>query len=152
MNRPRLVRSLRIAWSVTWGVVVVLLIALWVRSYLAHDRFYGWFHPSGFFQVDSEYGCLDFIAIAERPPLESHWHFDSKDTEKFVGQWALTIPWRPQWSVILVVPDWFVFLIVTTAATASWTTWRSARFSLRALLIAMTLVAVSLGIIVWATK
>jgi hypothetical protein len=33
MNRPRLVRALRIAWSVAWGSVAVLLVALWVRSY-----------------------------------------------------------------------------------------------------------------------
>ena len=26
-------RKLRIAWSVAWGVVAVLLIVLWVRSY-----------------------------------------------------------------------------------------------------------------------
>ena len=26
-------RKLRIAWSVAWGIVAVLLIALWVRSY-----------------------------------------------------------------------------------------------------------------------
>ena len=29
---------LRIAWSVAWGVVAVLLIALWVRSYSFSDR------------------------------------------------------------------------------------------------------------------
>ena len=33
MNRPRLIRGLRIAWSVWWGIVCVLLIVLWVRSY-----------------------------------------------------------------------------------------------------------------------
>src|SRR4030095_6915172 len=30
-------RKLRIAWSVTWGVVAVLLCVLWVRSYQATD-------------------------------------------------------------------------------------------------------------------
>jgi hypothetical protein len=30
-------RKLRIAWSVFSGVVAVLLIALWVRSYFRHD-------------------------------------------------------------------------------------------------------------------
>src|SRR4051794_22609027 len=30
-------RKLRIAWSVFWGVACVLLIALWVRSYLWID-------------------------------------------------------------------------------------------------------------------
>jgi hypothetical protein len=31
-------RKLRIAWSVAWGVVAVLLCVLWVRSYWAFDR------------------------------------------------------------------------------------------------------------------
>ena len=30
-------RKLRIAWSVAWGIVAVLLVALWVRSYRWHD-------------------------------------------------------------------------------------------------------------------
>jgi hypothetical protein len=30
-------RKLRIAWSVAWGIVAVLLIALWVRSYWVAD-------------------------------------------------------------------------------------------------------------------
>jgi hypothetical protein len=33
-------RKLRIAWSVAWGIVVVLLIALWVRSYWIADIVY----------------------------------------------------------------------------------------------------------------
>ncbi len=32
-------RRLRIAWSVTWGIVAVLLIALWVRSYWCAEAF-----------------------------------------------------------------------------------------------------------------
>jgi hypothetical protein len=36
MVRPRLIRGLRIAWSVVCGILCVLLIALWVRS---TDRF-----------------------------------------------------------------------------------------------------------------
>jgi hypothetical protein len=30
-------RKLRIAWSVFWGIVAVLLVALWVRSYYRDD-------------------------------------------------------------------------------------------------------------------
>src|SRR5262249_19882304 len=33
MNRPRLIRNLRIAWSAWWGMLCVLLIVLWVRSH-----------------------------------------------------------------------------------------------------------------------
>jgi hypothetical protein len=31
-------RKLRIAWSVAWGVVAVLLVVLWVRSYWVCDN------------------------------------------------------------------------------------------------------------------
>jgi hypothetical protein len=30
-------RKLRIAWSVAWGIVAALLVALWVRSYASRD-------------------------------------------------------------------------------------------------------------------
>src|SRR5262245_33287233 len=33
MDRPRLIRGLRIAWSAWWGILCVLLVVLWVRSY-----------------------------------------------------------------------------------------------------------------------
>src|SRR5262245_51834683 len=32
MVRPRLIRDLRIAWRVAFGILCVLLVALWVRS------------------------------------------------------------------------------------------------------------------------
>ena len=37
MTRPRLIHGLRIAWSVWWGILCVLLIVLWVRSYWWFD-------------------------------------------------------------------------------------------------------------------
>jgi hypothetical protein len=37
MDRPRLIRGLRIAWRVAWGILCVLLVVLWVRSYWWED-------------------------------------------------------------------------------------------------------------------
>src|SRR3954462_2230461 len=37
MNRPRLVRALRITWTAFWGIAAVLLLCLWVRSYWRTD-------------------------------------------------------------------------------------------------------------------
>jgi hypothetical protein len=48
----------------------------------------------------------------------------------------------------LIVPHWFGVIVLGIIAALSWTT-RSSRFSLRTLLIATTLVAVGLGLIVW---
>src|SRR5262245_43126813 len=38
MQRDKVVRFLRIAWSVWWGILCVLLVVLWVRSYWRWDR------------------------------------------------------------------------------------------------------------------
>ena len=38
-TNPMKYRKLRIAWSVAWGVVAVLLCVLWVRSYWWAERF-----------------------------------------------------------------------------------------------------------------
>lgn len=48
----------------------------------------------------------------------------------------------------LVTPYWFSAILVGTIAAIPWTRSYN-RFSLRTLLIAMTLVAVGLGLIVW---
>jgi hypothetical protein len=40
-------RKLRIAWSVGWGVLCLLLVALWVRSYWWRDTYSGPSHNSG---------------------------------------------------------------------------------------------------------
>jgi hypothetical protein len=58
-------RKLQIAWSVVWGVVAVLLIVLWMRSYWWTDS--AWrYTPNGGMRVDSLYGKIIFKA-ASRP-------------------------------------------------------------------------------------
>jgi hypothetical protein len=48
-------RKLRTAWSVAWGVVAVLVIALWVRSY--------WYVDGAFFKISNS----DFVMLASVP-------------------------------------------------------------------------------------
>jgi hypothetical protein len=50
-------RKLRLAWSVFCGIACVLLIALWVRSYFAHDAL-GCVSGSAYLQIDEAYGGL----------------------------------------------------------------------------------------------
>ena len=45
-------RKLRIAWSVTWGIAAVLLIALWVRSYWVYDLLEGNVWGKNFYVMD----------------------------------------------------------------------------------------------------
>src|SRR5690349_10130896 len=40
MNRPRLIRGIKIAWSAFCGLAVVLMIVLWMRSYRGCDVIY----------------------------------------------------------------------------------------------------------------
>jgi hypothetical protein len=49
------------------------------------------------------------------------------------------------------VPYWFALLSCIAIGAASWAQW-SKRFSLRTLLIGITLVAMLLGLIVWLSK
>src|SRR5436190_20522291 len=50
-------RKLRIAWSVWWGVVAVLLCVVWVHSYFSFDLLFVRSDPGGF-QFTSTYGRL----------------------------------------------------------------------------------------------
>src|SRR4051812_7203329 len=141
-------RKLRIAWSVFWGIVAVLLVVLWVRSYLYHDRVLIRFrqanHVTG---VVSAHGALclgegdtadlgenQFRLITKRarqsliddlgPPLKLHAFG--------YGDWYITIP---------------LWLVVIPTIIACFAPWH--RFSMRMLLIATTLVAVVLGLLVY---
>jgi hypothetical protein len=54
-------------------------------------------------------------------------------------------------AVVATAPDWFAILFCAILGGTTWIRWPK-RFSLRTLLIATTLVAVVLGLIVWATR
>lgn len=56
-----------------------------------------------------------------------------------------------KYQVKVIFPLWSLLLVMAVTSTLPWIRW-SRRFSLRTLLIAMTLVAALLGAIVWATK
>ena len=107
-------RKLRIAWSVVWGVVAVLLVVLWVRSA----------------------GRLDIVCYRTTTPPTFH-----------LSALPRTFGLRPSLGKILVrFPIWFLILVASTFAAVPCFHWR---FSLRTLLIATTLVAIVLGLIVW---
>jgi hypothetical protein len=77
------------------------------------------------------------------------WSVRSIDLTVF---WGAPIPARPAWGVDLKavrVPYWFASSLSILLATLPWFYWR---FSLRTLLIGTTLVAVVLGLIVYAIR
>jgi hypothetical protein len=154
-------RKLRIAWSVGWGVVAVLLIVLWIRSYWWTDILA---HTGGqtYVAVSTSHGITVLRCCQAKPlvtlgnklgwdlqespaatsfgglkPLE--WKFDRANTA-FVFDLAISVP-------CFCCASFFALL-----AVLPWELKIPSRFSLRTLLIATTLVAVALGVIVYAVK
>ena len=142
-------RKLRVAWSAFWGLACVLLIVLWVRSYWVADWLLG-----GSVNVMSARGHLRFRDTYNmnnaQPQLVSaginrilpftNLHFRSYDPDAMLPV-----------NVGKTIPDWpFATALIVLSASAwiplSW------QFSLRTLLIATTLVAVVLGLIVAAPR
>src|SRR6185295_18129822 len=148
-------RKLRIAWSVFWGLACVLLIVLWVRSYTIMDWCYGLPHAGNTFHLQSAHGR----AILFERQETAKWEMGSVPL-KNCGQ-ELRLPYTGSYSASMIsikalggnriatVPLWPLLIGVVLAATAPWLRWR---FSLRTLLIATTLVAVVLGLIMVAMR
>lgn len=169
MNRPRLVRALRIAWSVMWGIACVLLCVLWVRSYwhadylrgtlkfdnlqivsdagrLLYTYEHGDYFGNGFSWLINE--SVDVESDREQLPFLANWVGVDIDTYTpsikagfCAGETVL--------GYAIMVPHWFAALTIGTLGALPWLRW-SKRFSLRTLLIATTLIAVGSGLIVWS--
>jgi hypothetical protein len=149
-------RRLRIAVSVFFALVAVAFAVLWVRS---HYRYYGLVrtYPNQSFFIlecaDGEIACSRFNRPASRNP--AGYIFFSKPVERprltQSSSSALGFQFLsgPQ-SDYFVLPIWFPMLLFGLAAAAL-PFKPTRRFSLRTLLIATTLVAVVLGLAVWAS-
>jgi hypothetical protein len=139
-------RKLQIAWSVVCGIACVLLIALWVRSYWWVDQILGPVFGKRF-AAGSMPGALVMGISSDRP---ISWRLGSNHSDEWLrlGDYPSRI-----WGMFhfehfsFVAPYWFLILLTAAIAAAPWLRWPK-RFSLRTLLIAMTLVAVVLGLIV----
>ena len=155
--------KLRIAWSVTWAIVAVLLVGVWVRSYWWADSVAVTISANvSPLQIGSVQGTVG-IVIACSPEvasrLTSRWnHFQSPTDEMRVelAKFGQSLPSpiygglrKIQSIVVFFVPDWLVLILVTVLGILPWLQWHR-RFSLRTLLIATTLIAVVLGIVVWS--
>ena len=147
-------RKLRIAWSVACGIACVLLIALWVRSYWCADVI-DIPRSKYLVEVGSEYGKIGIVKFDDPSISAGRWEFVSEDPRPPGGDvwlWPTLLgfarPVTPGMSAI-VVPHWFLVLQFASAGALP-RLQGFQRFSLRTLLIATTLVAVVLGLIVWA--
>jgi len=151
MNRTRIIRCLRFAYSATCLVARVLLIALWVRSYFCADLF-GCDEARSFtLTAFTAKGRIVLWLGETRSLATSIWYpipFDHVNMESFdkgtgFETYIQNATSRSGLSRVgIQLPLWFVVLLVAVFTTLPWLRWR---FSLRTLLIATTLVAILLG-------
>jgi hypothetical protein len=144
--------KLRITASAVSGTVFLLLIVLWVRSYSSPDLLHLNLNNPTAYAVASSKGNLFLLRSwdarrAQGTPLVLRelpangrkalvWHADKIDGRT---RDAMSLPlWLP---VVLTA----AFAVIPLIPWAK-------RFSLRTLLIAITLLAVVLGLVVWAAK
>jgi hypothetical protein len=149
-------RKLRIAFSATCLIACVLLIALWVRSYWWFDLLMRHITTTCGVTVISARARIWFSAGGMREETQSElssWPHDRlHDIESFAAGWGFGAymhgPPNPV-QIAVKAPHWFAILALAAVAATPWLRWR---FSLRTLLIATTLIAVVLGLIVWAAR
>jgi hypothetical protein len=137
-------RKLRVAWSVAWGIAAVLLVVLWVRSCWWHEQASYSTLSKTYFSIRSDNGYLTGFQGDFRPSRHTPgWLYTSGVTRE---DWHHFIfKWNSKYRIISL-PHAAVAILFATPAIAPWLRWR---FSLRTLLVATTLVAVVLGLIVW---
>ena len=140
---------LRIAVTALSLMACALLIALWVRSYRVPDGFVRAFgiawssqdgalslvYPADFAADPNEEKVVVSYMMPKFEPVPLDWTVDSYGF-RFLGSWSI-------WVVIISYAYPVVFF-----GTLTFAPWLRLSFSLRTLLIATTLVAVALGVIV----
>jgi hypothetical protein len=145
---PMRFRKLRIAFSIACIVPCVLLVELWVRSYWWSDSAYGYLSSARQFELNSELGSFTVgVWDCDRhlvPTVSSYLMTEPSEAAPF----GFRMDESPGegFGYGFYSPYWLAVLLGSGVAAAPWIKWR---FSLRTLVLATTLVAVVLGLIVW---
>ena len=146
-------RYLRITFSVICGILCLLLVVLWVRSYKWVDAIAYRASPPSVYFAYSDDGVIRFGKDSDSN-WQSYGPFETilLHSESWAGYSSEVFDVWPFGKVIRgfrdrlwdrgQVPYWFVVLISATLSAAPWLRWR---FGLRTLLIVITLLAVVLG-------
>jgi hypothetical protein len=133
----RLLRYVRIAFSATCGIACVLLCVLWARSFTHYDQLHGTLGGRSWFSIESERGRMVF---STSETTETSWGIRSGGLDDFPPDIILPGDVRIVW------PHWILALPAAVISAAPWIRWR---FRVRTLLIAITVVAILLGMIVY---
>ena len=150
----RFLRYLRIAFSATCLIACVLLIVMWVRSYRwREDCYYRGPNQSlaAFISDDGNF-FFTFGEVYPPRPLPT-WIYSKSDSTSVRQKYTVfdlkKIGRSKGEKLRLRVPAWIMVFAMPIFAALPWLRWR---FSLRSLLIATTLIAVVLGLIVWLSR
>jgi hypothetical protein len=143
--------KLRIAFSVFCGIACVLLICLWARSYWWSDM-----ASRRIAAIWSTHGCVTCLWWKSNPSLPTAT--TSVDVDLLpvgitaaLGLFSFDLEYGST-GIVIQLPHWTLVLMTGICGAAPWIRQLKWRFSLRTLLIAITLVAVVLGLIVYAVR
>ena len=146
----KFLRYMRIAFSATCVIVAVLLCALWVRSYwwvsqdvcrITENRFVGYGIQPGVFGI----GTSTDGDIPLWTPTDQFLEDAASYGESYSRIWGF-FQFKTE---AFIAPFWCLVLLTIALSALPWLRYR---FSLRTLLIATTLVALVLGLVVWAVR
>jgi hypothetical protein len=144
-------RKLRIAWLVVCGIACVMLIALWVRSYESAIVLNEGITKTHALTLISQRGFCGAVLFDPTVYASPKWGLITVSPQTWGSpSWDFAIHSKSDRYVQVMAPWWFVVLSVAIMSIiAPQLKWR---FSLRTLLIATTLVAVVLGLVVYAAR
>jgi hypothetical protein len=154
MDKPTAIRRVRIAVSVFFGVLTVAILVLWVRSYRTCDNVsirdaqsgYHTYLGSNSGAMNLHRSTIEFIPYpGESIPRYTYWALNPSQPQA-VFVWNSNVMKGP---VGISFPYWLPILVAAATAALPWLRFR---FSLRALLIATTLVAVVLGLVCYTVR
>ena len=151
MNRLRFFRGLRISVSAMFVVLGLLFIVLCVRSYLGRDYLGGYIAPANRYEIHSINGTLIF--------LQRERVFISYELFMNYPEWLFSKPsslrrsgfgYHSDGSFTAIFVSYWLLTVASIAAAAA--PWGRYRFSVRALLLATTFVAILLGASLWLRR
>ena len=160
----KFLRYLRIAFSAICLIACVLLIALWVRSFHVHDRLQLRIREVGpqflvahslegrFALAKKVYGGDSTILSVQNAGSPTGNAGFPDDAGNFPDSFSFRIFRWKSGLTELQIPMWFPVAIFASMSAIPWLLQFRWRFSLSTLLIATTLIAVVLGLAVWAVR
>lgn len=160
MERSRVVPLVRIAASAVCITACVLLVVLWVRSYWWRDGLTGPLPVNHRFSLSTAYGRVRYATFDNAYQHQftgwvvTGWHVSADRIKRPPNLKLVNTPLSDfglgfagssdRYGIVAIFPIWVPLIITATIAAAFWGRFR---FSLRAMLIFMTLFAILLGIL-----